>query len=303
MKTFFTIVTFVVCLVSASPVDWTEDFRRIEAEQVALWKQRLNEARAVEPGNRPALLWLGLRNMGHRNTMNGCSPAVQRIYREIQRELLSIPGHAQYFANEIKGEQKLVAKYPTSTGPRVGYDFNRAMYFNTLAHLPSPETISVLGDFLSDDIDTPRERISPHSDWGENPRANSFASSFTLSTIGLRDAPVDMKEYDASPEAHLAKTRAWWEEIKSGMRTFSFKGQAVEYRFKPDGTWDTIAIANPPDDGHQMVAAAVPARPKVDSGPLASASGHEQKGFWVWIVIGLIGGLALVFWLGVRRFA
>ena len=40
----------------------------------------------------------------------------------------------------------------------------------------------------------------------------------------------------------IADTRAWWEEIKSGKRAFSYKGQKVEYRFKPDGTWETIAL-------------------------------------------------------------
>lgn len=38
------------------------------------------------------------------------------------------------------------------------------------------------------------------------------------------------------------------EEVKSGQRPFSFKGQKVGYRFKPDGRWDTLPIANPPDD-------------------------------------------------------
>ena len=41
----------------------------------------------------------------------------------------------------------------------------------------------------------------------------------------------------------------WYAEIKSGKRTFSFKGQSVEYRFNPNGTWETLAMANPPDDG------------------------------------------------------
>jgi hypothetical protein len=42
--------------------------------------------------------------------------------------------------------------------------------------------------------------------------------------------------------------QSWYAEVKSGRKTFSFKGQSVEYRFNPDGTWETIAVANPPDD-------------------------------------------------------
>ena len=96
-----------------------------------------------------------------------------------------------------------------NTGPRVSYDFNRKVYFQTLRHLPSPETISVLGGFLSDDTDTPTVRISPDSDWGENPRANSYHSSWTIMNIGLRDPPVAEEDRNVGVDERLARTRAW----------------------------------------------------------------------------------------------
>jgi hypothetical protein len=40
----------------------------------------------------------------------------------------------------------------------------------------------------------------------------------------------------------------WYEEVKSGKRTFSFKGQVMEYRFRQDGTWETFPISHPPVD-------------------------------------------------------
>lgn len=172
-------------------------------------------------------------------------------------ELCKIPGHARYFAEEIKREQEEVKQYATNSGPRVSYDRHRTWHFETLRNLPSPETIWVLGEFLSDDVDTPHSSVPEDSDWGEIDRANSFFSSMTISEIGLRDAPAGRELFDIRPEQHLATTRAWWAEIESGKRTFSFKGQNVEYRFKPDGTWETLTMANPPDDG--------PGRP--ESGP------------------------------------
>lgn len=292
MKTTHIIVATTLFFVNRSPAEWTNDKRRIESAQVALWEQKLTEARTLPAEERPAQLWLGLRNMGHRNSMEGCSTEVQVIYRKIQAELLSIPSHARYFADEIKREQKEVTEYPTSTGPRVSYDFNRACYFNTLSHLPSPETIAVLGDFLSDDIDTPRIKIAPDSDWGENPRANSFASTITLSAIGLREPPASMKAYDANPEDHLAKSRAWWEEVKAGRKTFSFVGQKVEYRFKPDGTWETIPIANPPDDGPKSATQAGTKLPDPTREHRPGDSEVSSRGP-AWWIYG-IGGLALL---------
>ena len=292
MKRSFVILVLSAFLGNRAFAEWTRDTRRIESEQVALWEQKLKDARLAAPAMRPEMLWLGLRNMGHRKSMAGCNPDVRSIYQEIQKELLSIPGHARYFAEEIKREQKEVAEYPTSTGPRISYDRNRSKYFATLSHLPSPETIAVLGEFLSDDIDTPRYRISPDSDWGENPKANSYGSAVTLTRIGLREPPGTRESYDADPVLHLAKTRAWWEEVKSGRRSFSFKGQAVEYRFKPDGTWDTLPIANPPDDRPQSVVGTTLERPikRPESNRGESPdSPVGQTGWWA-----ILGGFALV---------
>lgn len=269
MRTPYAIVATTLFIAISSAAEWTDDRRRVEAEQVTLWEQKLSEARAAAPEARPALLWLGLKNMAHRSALPGRSPEVLVIYRRIQDELLAIPGHAKYFADEIKREQKEVAKDAPHPGDRISYNRNRSNYFRTLTHLPSPETIAVLGEFLSDDIDTPRLKISPDSDWGENPRANSFSATYALSLIGLRDPPASKEFYDAEPDAHLAKSRAWWEEVKAGRKTVSFLGQKVEHRFKPDGTWETIAMQNPPDDGKGPSIQVV--------NPEASSSPHQRS--------------------------
>jgi hypothetical protein len=210
------------------------------------------------------------------------------VYDKVQETLLAIPGHSRYYADEIKREQKEVAQYPTNTGPRVTYDFNRGLHFMTMRYLPSPETISVLGEFLSDDIDTPVPLNSPDSDWGENPRANSYFSADTIHKIGLRNPPLSPTEPALMPEDHLALTRAWWDEIKSGRKAFSFVGQDVEYRFKPDGTWETMPLGSPPDRNRPLKRpdAVRPASP-------VSPAVHTR---W-WIGIGGLGLLALAIWL------
>jgi hypothetical protein len=306
MKTTTLVILATFAPLSASPVKWTDELRKIETQQVKLWQDTLESVRDKTPQDKLKSLSLGLRNMGYRRAnYDSHSFEVDRMFEAIQSTMLSIPGHARYFAEEIKREQEKVVKYPTNTGPRVSYDFNRAKYFNTLAHLPSPETIAVLGEFLADDIDTPQPLMSPDSDWGENPRANSFAASVTISATGLRDAPADKKSYEADPESHLAKTRAWWEEVKSGKRTFSFKGQSVEYRFRPDGTWETIPIANPPDDGPKPVPAASDSG-KRDGAPATVDSVKLADRSLLWWIAGITGVLlavALALFIKFRRTA
>lgn len=220
------------------------------------------------------------------------------VFDKVRESLISIPGHARYFADEIKREQKEVARYPTNTGPRGSYDSHRSSYFETLSLLPSPETISVLGDFLSDDIDTPVPLRSPDSDWGDNPRANSYAASYTIMNIGLRNPPTAKGTYDADPDAHLAKTRAWWEKVKSGELTFSFLGQKVEYRFKLDGTWETIALANPPNDAPEATKAKDSNEERSAKRPSQppERQDHPRTSSWIWILGGLLLAGTIGYW-------
>lgn len=231
---------------------WTDEDRRTEAEQVALWTNKLGQVASDAPNVKFSELWLGLRNMGHRVSSEGHSPEVDKIYEKLQFEFLSIPGHARYYRDEIERERKTVEHLERNQGKRSSYNRNRKSHFETLAHLPSPETIGVLGDFLADERDKSQLGVENL----DHIPGNSAWSVMALSAIGLRQPPVDGFHY--FEEGDVERWRGWWEEIKSGKRNFSFKGQAMEYRFKPDGTWETIAMVNPPDDSPTSGSAEAP---------------------------------------------
>jgi hypothetical protein len=91
--------------------------------------------------------------------------------------------------------------------------------------------------------------------------------------------------------------------VKTGKRTFSFKGQAVEYRFRPDGTWETISIANPPDDGPKPVPVA-PNSGKRDESPATVDSVKPADRSLLWWITGVAGvllALALTLFRKFRR--
>ncbi len=298
---------------AGNPAVWTDDSRKIEAEQVALWEAKLLGVQSKPPEARPADLWLGLRNMGYRTTYDGHSPAVDVVYQKIQKELLAIPGHAKYFEERIDRMRKQCEGVPPRTGPRCEYDRQRDWALMTLRHLPSPETVGVLGRLLVDDSEfgpTDDPLLQPNSDLARG----------ALEKLGLREIPREdsvvleegwWREARAHPENRLfphpysdnpramKAWRLWWDDVKNGRRTFSFVGQAVEYRFKPDGTWDTIPIANPPDDGPKPVAAAMPARNS--QSPPVAVKPPPPGNSWPWIIGAAMIGLALVVWLGLRK--
>lgn len=280
-------------------MEWTEENRRIEARQTTLWENKLADWHLAPMEIQMEELLLGLRNMGHRQQIEGHSQAVDRVYFELQDALIAIPGHARSIAESIEREREQVKDVPFNLGPRIGYDRKRLSAFETLAHLPSPETVKVLGDYLADERDLhelTHEQTKGQSCITGGSSGNSSYSAKALQTSGLRDKPSrEGIEYDY--EIAKAAWREWWEEVKAGRKTFSFKGQSVEYRFRPDGTWETLAMVNAPDDGPKLAGRVE--RPGV--GKAEPGAGEIPRG-WVWLVFPVILAAVFGIWFVSRKF-
>ena len=231
------------------------------------------------------------------------------VYDHVQNTLLSIPGHAEYFGRRIR-EANEPLKGP-EYGKLVHEARNERMYgFQTLSNLPSPETVKVLGEMLSD---TWRKEFNPPPGSEDVvPPPNSLALDAIdkcLQSLPLRDPPSvpRLMAWDDPEDVLVHPWQSWWKEIKSGKRTFSFKGQAVEYRFKPDETWETLAMANPPDDGPRagaMVAPPEPTpRPVKPTLPRPTPQAPPpSRGYW-WLIGCFVSALGAVAFLLKRRHA
>jgi hypothetical protein len=259
-----------------------------EMQQVQLWETQLNESMPMNARDKFDSLWLGLRNMGFRKLSMDHDASVDMIFNKIQHTFLLIPGHAQYIADEVERKRKEEEHLPRAN--QTSYDQVReTLIGETLIHLPSPETIQVLGDYLSDERDpAPEILFLP---------ANSFLACVALSEIGLRDSPVSSRPGIHNWREEQVKQKAWYAKVKAGSLCFSFKGQNVEYRFKPDGMWETIALVNPPDDGPKPVRPVMsePERPDKRSLSAAPEQGvSPRRNAWAWSI-----SLALVILIGV----
>ena len=248
MKIIF--ITIIFILVSLASAENTEEFQSQE------WYTKFEEEiSASHAKGKEGLDDLGrsLQYLG-RSVRSSPDPRWQRCYYLAQDAIISIPGHAHYFTDQLE------AMRPTRE--KSDYHLYRIWYFyNTFPHIPSPEVIQVLGPYLDDFRDSnspnlPLEKRTVMND-ANNPNErqrktpNAWYASYALSNIGLRDFPADTAMASPLSKGSLENwknARAWYQEVKAGQRTFSFKGKSVEYRFKPDGTWDTIPIKNPPQD-------------------------------------------------------
>ncbi len=254
------------------------DYQR-EAEQVALWEERLANARKLPQDDQIQKLLRGLRNMGHRMSDPERIDRVAVVFRDIQTELLTIPGHSEYVADEVELWREEAQKF--SREAQSSYDAQRQILIDeTLRHLPSPETLKVLGNYLYDERDLPPKiTFLPE---------NAFLACRALTDLGIRDAPVKSRPGFSSWKESVTKQRAWYAQVKAGTLPFSFVGQKVEYRFKPDGTWETIAMINPPDDGPKLLRVATVKdlrEPKKQRPPesqtLSERANHVP---WLWLL-------------------
>lgn len=223
-------------------------------------------------------------------TIPGHSTAIDQIFGELQRNLLATPGHARYFADLVEAERAAFQ----AGGYRGDYDRHRCWYLrDTLRHLPSPETVGVLGIALDDERDAVRADADISD--GTPAPSNAILAANTLCDLGIRGAPLPEGKYlGYASTDELATVRAWFGPIKSGEVAFSFKGGVEEYRFNSDGTWTAAPIANPPDDGPKPQAPKTPPRDHSRLGAVAIPAPVVESSPvlpWPW----LAGGALAVF--------
>lgn len=234
-------------------------------------RRLLNEAK--DDPTKENLMRLADKIKGSYRYQSKITSSALEATNEVRDGLCKIPGHARFIAEEIERKR---SEFNLNNDFRACHDPSILRYFQTLAHLRSPESVQVLGNYLNDERDAAKEASwdSHGMLWGIHPMSTKAADS--LMAIGLRDlgftepsvepqpsandyAGKDewrkamFEHYVAARETRLEPWRTWWQDVKNGRKAFSFTGQAMEFRFKPDGTWETIPILNQPVDQSNTV--------------------------------------------------
>jgi hypothetical protein len=249
---------------------------------------------------REGLLRLGdyLRNRAKLRKSNSIA---NDEFHKIRNAILAYPDFEDQLKEEILLRQKEVAEVPLGTGSRIRYDRVRGHCFRMLYLMQTPESLEVLGGFLDDDADAPSAELLERYTYEELPQANSVGAARAICSIGLREPPATERALRFGENNSLEKTRIWWDKVKSGELSFSFEGQDVEYRFLPDGSWETAKLVNA-DMGSKskgvILDSSVPA--EVDSSAELESVSENR---WIWWTLGLAALAAGGVWAGVRRAA
>ena len=234
---------------------------------VAYWRGKFEKAEA-ETVEHQKLDQLGevIRGVGHFKQFGNRYSLGQlpELLTEVQSAMISIPGHADYIAKSIKDLQTKLNNAPEADkwNVRPAYDSAQASGFETLSHLPSAETVRVLGEFLYDEeggINMKEGASMPTLDESmAQQKKNCNKAVITLSV--LIDSPPVEKSGSLRAEVFEA-WRRWHEQVKAGQRTFRFVGDPTEYDLNgraPKEKLNRIARARKRDSereaGHKKIA-------------------------------------------------
>ncbi len=170
------------------------------------------------------------------------------VRKELQEAILAIPGHAEYYQNRINIARNWLDKaYADSTALGVAQNSlrNEQMYgFMTMEHLPSAETVRVLGEFLYDERGRPETEemllkiVDSDGTLMEEP--NSDRAAVSLGRL-IANPPYPQRSFVRPSDLEMWKL--WYEQVKAGNRTFHFHGDPQEYTLK--GPVSAAAVSMP----------------------------------------------------------
>jgi len=255
MKTISYIIYFLqIATLVAATTRWTEEDRLQESQQIDYWSAKVIASSSWGDQEKLQEFTLGLESISYRSHMDGHNPEVDKIYKQMQEMMTSIPDHAKYFTDKIEetyeSHAKVVRKivYPPDWDTRVqkmvetrGFesyqDWLRGQWgdceeinskcIGMLGHIPSTESVKALGRYLRE-RDEPDIRI-------ERPRTGSLAAESLTELISDGPVRIWMASYE-----DVLKCQKWFDEVKAGKRTFRFVGSDVAYTL--DGPADAVTL-------------------------------------------------------------
>ena len=197
------------------------------------WKQSIDQVKYPYDEGEMKTLESALFKLGRPKEQYAKERSI--LFEKAQVKMLADPNHAKYFQDKIEQAR---AKLPEGVRRHSGIhnDFETLRCYiirDTMSHIPSPEIVRALGEYLDDERDTP-----PPNNWLDL-RSNAYLACSALEKIGLKNAPLPPTAGE-NPD-NLATWKLWWGPIKAGNRTFSFVGQDVDYRFRKDGSYEALS--------------------------------------------------------------
>ena len=244
MKT--AVILVLACYGLSSAVELSPKEIQSQKEGLEMWDSAADHAANMDKDEAIPKLGEGIRKTSRLNmySINGTVEVAEKL----KNALLAIPGHAAYYRDEInkaraKFEEALQGGDETLIGETRQYLAGKLLFdFPTLDHLPSVETVRVLGEFLSDERGY--VKMPEHPTLEDLTTDVSGSPVFRRAAASLGKLPIVNKPRPSSTQFRtpddVRPWKQWYEQIKAGNRTFRFEGDATEYDLNGPASKDTL---------------------------------------------------------------
>jgi len=272
-----------------------------ESEKKA-WKEGIQKTIAQSKADANEAAILKLSDYVYKFNNQAKQPELEDLRIESAEALMSIPGHALYYQNKVESMRaEMVANSKKSPDEYQDGEVDESEYsryssraLSILKYLPSPETVAVLAHFLDD----PDRGARPANDAPGLPVYLHAAQD--LYALGIEKPPVGEIMLDVNKQHQVDAWKDWWNEVKSGKRTYRFKGSPIEYG--PDGPVTPKEVSRREHDRQPTPARIPVATAEEKKEAPASAPVQPEASPWGKVAAGLAGLLVLAGgWLAFRK--
>jgi hypothetical protein len=204
------------------------------------------------------------------------------LFEEARKTLASIPGVHEYYRARIVDARDEWEEAPERLRNTIFYDAVQPSWvgFGVLKHLPSAETVRVLGSLLDDErgryIPDPARPLPGEAEGHAKyvGQSNCERAVTTLAALPLVAKPVgapSAKAFDDVPA-----WRQWYREIAEGRRTFRFEGDPTEYDLDGPASADKLERTRALRERERDRAARAAQRQETRPAPVVSAADGAQ---------------------------
>lgn len=270
IKLIAILATLVMCT-SAQEV-LTQEEIEVQRSKLAGWESKVDQAENMPPEKAIPLLGSCIRATGRESNFQ--IDEKWDLHRKASDLLAAIPGHARFYEEEItRVRENQIAErnrqpHPHESEYEANYELARRTSLETLGFIRSPESVQVLGEYLSYK-ELADLRISANA--GIHHPENRVFAAMALSNL-IEQPPVQNQSYAYGPE-DADTWELWYAQVAAGNRTFRFKGDPQEY-----------SLQGPVSKAIEPMAA----RPRQSDAPAAGPEATGPPQGWPLMTIGVL---------------
>lgn len=159
------------------------------------------------------------------------NPEAASVFMEAQRLMMNCDHPAETLAEWLEEQRALRIKQTEEDSQGIrrhdkDSDYQPSFVFCTIAQIHTPESVEVLGRYLSDKRDE-----KDMKEFGGFSGGHFRYAAQAFNDMGIKNAPTRKAGFSTADD-YIQKWQQWYAEVEAGTRSFSFYGSDTVYWLK-----------------------------------------------------------------------